>query len=232
MHSVFDRMLSSCQVRISQWMHTLGLPVYQRALVRKRCHIISLSGSKGTGTHNHLICKQTLNHFVKLPNDWAEWWVLICKMYLTLCYHHATYAIQTESTVYICLIIKKLYPQNRRDIRLFSDSNGTRTYNRIVRNGTLNHLANRKKWLSWVLRIYMHGVFDRMLSSCQVHISQWIHTLSLLEYQRTPFRKRRDIISLSDSKVTRIHNHLVRTRPLHHLVKLTKWLSWVVSAYL
>ena len=42
----------------------------------------------------------------------------------------------------------------------------------------------------------------------------------------------REIWSLSNCTWTRTHNHLVRKRPLNHLAKLTKWLSWFVSTYL
>ena len=42
-------------------------------------------------------------------------------------------------------------------------------------------------------------------------------------------QNRRDIWSLSDCKETRTHNQLFRKRTLNHLVKLTRWLSWVVS---
>ena len=41
-------------------------------------------------------------------------------------------------------------------------------------------------------------------------------------------RNRRDIWSLGDWNWTPTHNHWVRKRTLNHLVKLTKWLSWVV----
>ena len=35
-------------------------------LARNRCHIWSLSGSNEIRTHNHLICKWTLNYLAKL----------------------------------------------------------------------------------------------------------------------------------------------------------------------
>ena len=41
-----------------------------------------------------------------------------------------------------------------------------------------------------------------------------------------------NIYSLSDCNGTRTHNHLVRKRPLTHLVKLAKWLSCVSSTYM
>ena len=36
---------------------------------------------------------------------------------------------------------------------------------------------------------------------------------------------------MNDCNWTRTHNHLVRKQTLNHLVKLAKWLSWVVSTY-
>ena len=36
--------------------------------------------------------------------------------YLTVCYNYVTYAFQSESTLYKCLIVKELLAQSRRDI--------------------------------------------------------------------------------------------------------------------
>ena len=41
-----------------------------------------------------------------------------------------------------------------------------------------------------------------------------------------------DNIYNSGCNGTRTHNHLDRKWTLNHLVKLTKWLSWIVSTYL
>ena len=40
---------------------------------------------------------------------------------------------QSKSTLYICLNVKELLTQNRRDIWKLSDSNGTQTHNHLVR---------------------------------------------------------------------------------------------------
>ena len=50
-------------------------------------------------THNHLVCKRTLNHLAKLAK-WAVLWALICTVHLTVCYYHITYEFQSESTLY------------------------------------------------------------------------------------------------------------------------------------
>ena len=39
----------------------------------------------------------------------------------TVCSYHATYAFQSESTLYSCLIVKERLAQNRRDIWSLSD---------------------------------------------------------------------------------------------------------------
>ena len=141
-----------------------------------------------------------------------------------------SYAFQSESTIYFFPIVNKLYAQSRRNISTLSDWNRTQTYNHIVRKATLNHLASRNKSLSRVQSTYIHSVFDRMLSSCQVRISQWMHTLGLPQYQQALFRNRRHIISLSDTKGTRTHNHLIWKQTLNHFVKLTNdWAEfWVL----
>ena len=55
-----------------------GLPECQRLLVWSRHHIWSLSDSSKIQTHNHLVCKQTLNHFTKL----AKWLSCVVSTYL------------------------------------------------------------------------------------------------------------------------------------------------------
>ena len=110
-------------------------------LSRNRCHIWSLSDYNGTRTHNHLVCKRKVNHLAKQSNDWAVLWVLICTVHLTICFYHATFAFQSEFTLYICLNVKELLAQNRRHIWSLSDCNETRTHNHLVCKWTLNHLA-------------------------------------------------------------------------------------------
>ena len=90
---------------------------------------------------------------------------------------HVTYAFQSESTLYICLNVKKLFARSRREIWSLSNCNWTRTQNHLVRKWTLNHLAKLTKWLSCVLSTYLYGAFDCMFLPCHVCFSEWIHTL-------------------------------------------------------
>ena len=51
-------------------------------LAQNRRNIWSLSVSDGNRTHNHLVCKQTLNHLAKL-GIWLVWlnrWVFVCEI--------------------------------------------------------------------------------------------------------------------------------------------------------
>ena len=76
-------------------------------------------------------------------------------LWMTECYYHVMYVIQSESTLYSCLNVKELLAQNRCDIWSLSDSNGIRTHNHLVRKRTLNHLlkqANLAKWLNILWR--------------------------------------------------------------------------------
>ena len=112
---------------------------------------------------------------------------LICMVHLTVCsYVMCTFqscTFQSESTFYICLNLKELLAQNRRDIWSLSDCNWTRTHNFLVCKGTFNHLAKMTKWLNGVVSTYLYGAFDCMFLSCHVHISEWIRTLYLPECQ-------------------------------------------------
>ena len=68
-------------------------------------NIWSLSDSNTIQTHNHIVCKQTLNHLVKL----AIWlscvstYLYDASVHLTVCYYHLKHAFQCESALYSCL---------------------------------------------------------------------------------------------------------------------------------
>ena len=78
-----------------------------------------LSYINGNRTHNHIVRKWTLNHLAITVLS-----VLICTVYLTLCYYHVTYAPQSESTLYSCLTVKELLAGNRSSIWNLSDNAG------------------------------------------------------------------------------------------------------------
>ena len=107
----------------------------------------------------------------------------------TVCSCHVTYAFQSESTLYSCLNVKEFLARSWRQIWSLSECNWTRTQKHLVRKWTLNHLAKLTKWLTCVLSTYLYGTFDCMFSSCQVRISDWIHTLYLRECQGSPCSK-------------------------------------------
>ena len=108
------------------------------------------------------------------PNNWAVFWVHICRVHLTVCFCYVTYAFQSESTLCSCLNVKELLARSRREIWSLSDCNWTWTQNHLVRKRTLNSLAKLTKLLSCVLNNYLHGIFDCMFLSCQVCIWEWI----------------------------------------------------------
>ena len=147
----------------------------KQLLARNKCNIWSLSDCNGVWTHNHLVCKRTLNYLG--PNDWVVLWVLICTVHLTVCSHHVKYAFQSESTRYSYLNVKELLVQDRCNIRSLSDCDGSQTHNHLVHKRTLNDLAKLAKWLSCVVSTSLYGAFDCMFSSCHVRFSDWIHTL-------------------------------------------------------
>ena len=102
---------------------------------------------------------------------------------MTVCCYHVTYVFQSESTLYICLNIKEPLARNRCNIWSLSDSNRTPTNNHLVHKQTLNHFTKLTKRFSSVVSTYLYCAFDCMLLSCHVCISEWIHTLYLLECQ-------------------------------------------------
>ena len=114
-------------------------------LAQNRREIWRWSDCNGTRTQNHLVLKRTLNHWPNWTNDSAVFWVLICTVHLTVYSCHATYAFQSESTLYIRLNVKELLVQSSREICRWSDCNCTQTQNHLVLKRTLNHLVKLAK---------------------------------------------------------------------------------------
>ena len=99
------------------------------------------------------------------------------------------------------------------------ESNGTRTYDHIVRKRTLNHLAKLAKyfWMMELRREYLSVrciwlyvvIISRTRFRVSLHsIIAWMSRNSLLETGP---------ICLSDCNGTQTHSHLVRKRTLNHL---------------
>ena len=106
--------------------------------------------------------------------------------------------------------------------------NWTRTQKHLVHKWTLNHLAKLAKWLSCVVSTYLYGAFDCMFLFTYAFQSE--STLySCQNIKEFLTQSRHKIWSLSDCNWTQTRNHLVHKWTLNHLVKLTKWLSCVVS---
>ena len=59
-------MFLSCHVRVSEWIHIYICLNVKKLPAQNGCNIWSLNDCNGTWTHNHLVCKQTLNHSAKL----------------------------------------------------------------------------------------------------------------------------------------------------------------------
>ena len=67
-----------------------------------------------------------------------------------ICYYHATYVLQSKSTLYSFVNVKKVLAWNRHDIWSLSGSNGIRTHNHLVRKQTLSHLLSARLWTKWL----------------------------------------------------------------------------------
>ena len=66
--SIWLYVIMSC-MSVSVNPHSIVYLNVKELLARSRCHIWSLSDSNVIQTHNHLVCKRTLNHLTKL----AKW---------------------------------------------------------------------------------------------------------------------------------------------------------------
>ena len=92
LYVAFDCMLLSCHLRISEEFTLYSCLNVKELLAQNRRSVWGLSDSGGIRTCNDLDRKQTLNHLAILAKWFSVSWILICRVHLTLCYYHVTYA--------------------------------------------------------------------------------------------------------------------------------------------
>ena len=68
-------------------------------------------------------------------------WVVIYTVHLTVRSYHATYVFKNESTLYSCLIVKKLLAETMRKVLSLSDFNEIRTINHLIGKRLLKDLT-------------------------------------------------------------------------------------------
>ena len=156
--------------------HSIVCLNVKELLARSRRHIWSLSDSNVIRTHNHLVRKRTLNHLADCPNDWAVFWVLLVRSIWLYVYIMSRTSVRVNPLSIVYLNVKELLAWNRRHIWSLTNSNVIRKHNHLVRKRALNHLAKLAKWLSCVMNTYLYGLFQCILLSCHVRVSEWIHT--------------------------------------------------------
>ena len=116
--------------------------------------------------------------------------------------------------------------------KLLTDSNGTRTNNRLVCKRIFKYSSQLEKGMSCVVAIYLYGTSDYIFLLFHVHILERIQTLKFLESQRTLFLKEAQNIKFKWTQQDSNQNHRVQKQKLNHLVKLIKWLNCVMSTYI
>ena len=77
MYGAFDCVLFSCRIRVSEWITLFSYLNVKEHLAQNRYDIWSLGDRNGIRTHNHLVCKGTLNRLVKL----AKWLSCVVSTY-------------------------------------------------------------------------------------------------------------------------------------------------------
>ena len=102
------------------------------------------------------------------------------QIYLKTVKKHAFFFLQlaSVSACFVSSLIKR--------VAVVSDCSGTWTHNHLVPKQILNHFAKLAKWLRCVVSTYLYGC---MFLSCHLHVSGWIHTLKLPEFQGIPCSK-------------------------------------------
>ena len=75
----------------------------------------------------------------------------MCTVHLTVCPCDATYAFQSDSTLYSYLA------RNKREIWSLGECNCTGTHENLIRKRRVNYLGKLAKWLNWVVATYLYG---------------------------------------------------------------------------
>ena len=102
--------------------------------------------------------------------------------------YHATYAFQSESTLYTCLNVRKLLARNRRNIRSLNDCNEIQTNNHFICKWTLNHLVNwfsvclqtKRLWVQIPLQLLKNLQLQTNLSEVLHRSKNFVRTVYLL----------------------------------------------------
>ena len=153
-------------------------------------------------------------------------------MYLPACYHYFTYALQSESILYTCINVKEPISGNRCVILSLSDKNEIWNSIHLVRKWTLNHLDRLDKYWAVLYGTFLYCVFDCMLLSCHVSVSEWICTLCLPECQGTIFSKPGQYEKFKWHQQGYNAQPCIIKQILNHLARLARWLSFIFSTYL
>ena len=94
--------------------------------------------------HDEILSEPKLNEYVHQIGP-----VILCVIIIPI-------YVWSESSLFVCRDIKEFLAVNRHQIWNLSTCNGRRTHNHLVRKRTLKYLAKLARWLSCVVKTYLH----------------------------------------------------------------------------
>ena len=144
-------------------LHSIVCLSVKELLARSMRHIWSCD-SNGIRTHNHLVCKQTLNHLAKLAYFWL--------------FGQTDLALTFRQTI-----------ECRFTLKLVSDM--IITYSPLLQ--CLTYLHHFEHNIRIFLNIQKSHFYDCTFLSCHVRVSEWIHSISCLNVKELLARSRRQI---------------------------------------
>ena len=160
-------------------------------------------------------------------------WVLICRVHLSVCYYHATFQFQGESTLcsspdcqgHFCPkqapYLKFKWRQWDSNPQPLSTETNTQPFSQA---GQMIELCCEYLSVPCIL------LYVIIILSASFRVNR--HSIVCLNVKEVLARTRCHFWSLSDNNEIPTQKHLVRKRTLNHLAELVKWLSCVVSPYL
>ena len=150
LYGAFDFISLSCHVSISERIHKLYFLECQGTSSSKQELYLISKLLQGSGTHNHLVQKNALNHLPK-ATKWVSW---IVSRYLYGAFDCMSLScpiriLEGIHTLYFPECLALPYP-NKSDTWNLSDCNGTRNHKHLVPQKILNHLTKLTKCFSWI----------------------------------------------------------------------------------
>ena len=187
-------MFLSCNAHVSEWIQTLYLPECQGTPYSKEGQYLKFKWLQRDSNPEPLSSYTNTQPFSQIDEMFEHNCEYLSVPFISLhvlVMSHTHFTVNPHS-IFAWMSRNSLLKKgavSEGNIRSLSDCNWTQIHNHLVHKLPLIHLTKLANWLSWIVSSYLYPAFDCMFLSCLVPLLEWIHTLSLSEFQGTPYSK-------------------------------------------